>query len=226
VCLVACSYTAPADSGDAAIDGPSTVGEDAAVDGPPGSCVVGTTGGSVDRGKVGRSMGGAPNTTLACDEGTVMVGVAIDLSDGLADGVTQSAHGIRIACAPLTIDGSGPQVGGTTTKEVLGNGGSGWTPSTFSPVAMCPAGSVITGMRVFGSSFTSYFLDVSIRCTRLDATGAVVANTVVDVAGSGNDAQNQSLVNCNTGEQVVAMTTRTGAGLDSVNLLCAATACN
>jgi len=48
----------------------------------------------------------------------------------------------------------------------------------------------------------------------------------VAIAGSLSDAENPSGAQCNPGEQVVSMVTDTGAGLDSLRLLCAPTTCN
>src|SRR6185503_5762495 len=105
---------------------------------------------------------------LACDGSDQIVGIAIDLSDGLADGVTRSARGIQIACAQVTIGGG---VGAVRTKQIEGNGGSGWSPATLSPIARCPDDAVVSGLAVHGSPNVSYFLDATMRCSHFDTAG-------------------------------------------------------
>lgn len=228
--LAGCAYHAPDGTADP-IDAPAVIDmsatPDMAIDqNPAATCDVGVTGTPVDRGKVGLSNGGGLLSAIACPSDRRMVGLALDLSDGNADGVTRSARGIQIGCASLTIDGTGPHVGAVTLIEVAGNGGSGWSPSTLPPLTRCPDGAVVSGLAVHGSNFTSYFLDATMACTELDSSGNVVATTQVHINGSGTDANNPSSAACNAGEQVVSMTTNTGAGLDSVRLVCAATDCD
>jgi hypothetical protein len=223
----ACSYNGR----DVAPDAP-TAGDDAAatidaavVDATPvPPCVLGVGGGTTDRGKVGLSNGGSQGS-IECDGDARIVGLALDMSDGLADGVTPSARGIRIACATVTIDGTGGHVTNLVTKDKEGAGGAGWSPSTWTPLARCADDAVVTGLAVHGSSYVSYFLDATMQCTQLDATGAPVQTAVVDITGSGTDPSSPSEAHCNSGEQVAEMTTWTGAGLDSVRLQCAATTC-
>jgi hypothetical protein len=126
----------------------------------------------------------------------------------------------------VTIDGLGAHTGTIATKERRGNGGSGWSPSTFTPITQCPDGAVVTGMAVHGSTFTTYFLDAAITCTRFDAGGSGGMASTVAVTGSLTDANNPSSASCAADEHVVEMTTNTGAGLDSLQLLCAATQCD
>jgi len=228
--LIGCSYQAPAGTGDdtpdADVDAPASedAPPDAPADTPAATCTLGATGATTDRGKVGLSNGGNPGS-IACDGDTRIVGIALDMSDGLADGVTRSARGIRIACATVTIDPLGGHTGTIATKDVEGAGGSGWTPSTFTSIAQCPEGAVVSGLAVHGSSFTTYFLDATMACTRFDTSGNVAQVTGVYIAGSLTDPMNPSEAHCAAGEQVTSMATSTGAGLDSLRLVCAATQC-
>jgi hypothetical protein len=213
-----------------ATDAPDPTGDavelDAAVaDAPPvAPCVLGVDGAITDRGKVGLSNGGSPGA-IACDGDARIVGLALDMSDGLADGVTPSARGIRIACATVTIDGLGGHVTNLVTKDKEGAGGSGWSPSTWTPLAQCADGAVVTGIAVHGSSYVSYFLDAAMACTRFDATGSPAETTTIAITGSGTDPDNPSEARCNAGEQVAELGTSTGAGLDFLRLRCAATIC-
>lgn len=225
---VACTYSGRP----VAPDAPEVADDDAAaaIDGavidmqPVAPCALGTTGATTDRGKVGLSNGGSAGT-IACDGNARIVGIALDMSDGNADGVTPSARGIRIACATVTIDGTGGHVTDLVTLDKEGAGGSGWSPSTWTPLAQCEDGATVTGISVHGSSFVSYFLDATLACTRFDTAGAPLGTTAVTVTGSGSDTANPSEAHCNAGEQIAEMTTHTGAGLDSLRLQCAATAC-
>jgi len=222
--VTACSF----EGGRGALDARPSTGDgrsDAPGDGAPGAtCVLGAGATTTDRGKVGLSEGGSAGS-IACDGDARIVGLALDMSDGLADGVTRSARGIRIACATVTIDGAGGHTDGIVFKDLEGNGGSGWTPSTWTEVAECPPGALVSGLAVHGSPFTSYFLDATMSCARFDTTAAVAEVTTVGIAGSGSDVTHASGAQCDPGEQVAELATSTGAGLDSVRLLCASTIC-
>ena len=91
-----------------------------------------------DREKVGLSDGGGNFRSLACDEGAQIVGIALDMSDRPINGNSHSARGIQIGCATVTIDASKGQLGPHTMKTSEGNGGSGWTPSTMTPLGLRP----------------------------------------------------------------------------------------
>ena len=195
------------------------------IDGETASCTIAPTGLATDRGKVGLSNGGGFLQQLACDGSDKIVGIAIDLSDGLADGVTRSARGIQIACAQVTIDGAGGHVGVVRTKQISGNGGSGWSPATLSPIARCPDDAVVSGLAVHGSPNVNYFLDATMQCSKFDNAGNFAGTSLVAIAGSGTDNTNPSSAECQNGEQVTQLTGNTGAGLDSVRLQCRQTIC-
>jgi hypothetical protein len=148
------------------------------------------------------------------------------MSDGPVNGQdTNSARGIRLACATVTIDASGGRVGPVATKDLEGAGGAGFTPSTMTPLTSCPPDAVLSGLRVHGSSHVNLFLDATIFCSKFDPRGQFMGTTPVYVVGSLTDSMNPSQVQCNPGEQVVSMTTNMGAGLDSLRLLCAPATC-
>lgn len=211
LCLTACSFHASAE-----IDVGNTM------------CNIGATSSvGTDRGKVGLSNGGGNVRSLACDGGARIVGLALDMSDNPVNGLnSHSARGLQLGCATVTIDASKGQTGAITMKTIEGNGGSGWLPSTMTPLALCPPGSVLSGLQVHGSAYTGLFLDATMTCSAFDPTGQLTGTTPVAIAGSLTDTQNPSEAQCNPGEQVVSMNTDTGAGLDSLRLLCAPTTCN
>lgn len=189
-------------------------------------CKVGVGPDSIDRGKVGLSNGGGNVRPLACDGDLRTIGLALDMSTQPVNGQdTNSARGIRIACAAVTIDASGGHTGSITTKDIEGAGGAGFSPSMMTPLVLCPAGAVLSGLLVHGSVHVNLFLDATMTCSTFDTRGLLTGTTPVYIAGSLTDSMNPSQVQCNEGEQTVSMTTDTGAGLDSLHLFCAPTIC-
>src|SRR6185436_9694175 len=112
---------------------------------------------------------------------------------------SHSARGIQIGCATVTIDASSGQTSAVTMKTSEGNGGSGWLPSTMTPLAMCPPGSMLSGLQVHGSVYRSLFLDATMTCSSFDTKGQLTATTPVAIAGSLTDTQNPSEAHCNPG---------------------------
>lgn len=221
--LAACKFH----QGGAPIDAGADARPDAGRDASNEACMLAATDATgMDRGKVGLSTGGGTIGMLACDSGN-LVGIALDMSTGGVNGTqVPSAHGIEIACADVSIDGSGGHTGAVTTKLRDGNGGAGFTPSALTAVARCQDGAVVTGLAVHGSMYTSFFLDAAIACTSYDPAGHIAAVATVPITGSGTDSNNPSMADCNPGEVVVSMATDTGAGLDSLHLWCAPVACD
>lgn len=191
-------------------------------------CHVGTasvTG--IDRGKVGLSTGGGNIRPLACDGNARIVGLALDMSNQPVNGQdTDSARGIQLGCATVTIDASNGHTGPITMKAIEGTGGSGFSPSTMTALALCPPGAVLSGLQVHGSVHVNLFLDARMICSAFDTNGRLTGMIPVDIAGSLTDSTNPSQAQCAPGEQVVSMLTDTGAGLDSLNLFCAPTTCD
>jgi hypothetical protein len=215
-CLTACGFQSS----------PAPLSQiDAAPASPP--CQVGASSTTTDRGKVGLSNGGGTTRSLACDGDARIIGLALDMSDQDANGQdTASARGIRIGCATVTIDAAQGSAGPITTKDIDGNGSSGWSPSTLTALALCPPGAVLSGLLVHGGGGGgNLFLDATMTCSTFDATARLSATTAVPIAGSQTETRQPSQVQCEAGEQVVSMMTDTGAGLDSLRLSCAPTIC-
>ncbi|HEX4417188.1 MAG TPA: hypothetical protein VH165_04775 [Kofleriaceae bacterium] len=227
-CLIACGFQSTATpllQIDAAV--PDAAVPDAAVpDATP--CQVGASSTSIDRGQVGLSTGGGTFQTLACDGDARIIGLALDMSDQPANGEDDdSARGIRIGCATVTIGAAQGSAGPIATKDSEGHGGSGWTPSTLTALALCPPGAVLSGLLVHGGGKGggNLFLDATMTCTTFDVTAKLITTTAVPIAGSQTEPLQPSQVQCEAGEQVVSMMTDTGAGLDSLRLSCAPTIC-
>lgn len=222
VALAGCSFTAPdraANNVDARTDGPART-----------SChVVGSSPSSVV-GTVGLSTGGGVHTDLRCDPGTVFVGVALDMSDQPVNGQnSRSARGIRIACATVTIDPAGATSTLATTREAEGNGGVNWSPSTWTFPGLCSPGGVVSGLEAHGGitpNVTNLLLDAAVSCAQFNGAGEVIGNYAVDIVdGLGGQGLNRSSVQCPPGQQIVGLNTNAGAGLDSLVVSCAPTAC-
>jgi hypothetical protein len=224
----ACTFSPPGqgDSPDAAAvsDGPRL--GDAQPQVVPCSVDVASVTGT-DRGRVGGSGGGANFPPLACDGAAErIVGIALRMSDQDTVFGGRSAHGLSIACATLAIGADGiAKLGPITSKELVGIGESGWTPSTLTPVTSCPDGSVVAGLAAHRGLGNNRFLDARITCARIGHAGTVEATEVLPVAGSLTDAVNDDTVDCNAGEVLVQLPNRTGQGLDSVSLSCALPTC-
>ena len=192
-------------------------------------CHVATGTPATGAGTVGLSGGGGSTGQLQCDAGEVIVGIAVDTSNGAANGQSRSARGIRIYCASVSIDGSGPHETTPTPHEIEGNGGAGWSPSTWSLPAMCVPGGVVTMLGTHGgltSNVTNLFFDTSITCSQLDVQGTVIASAVLAIIdGTSLTGMNASTAACRAGAQIVTLGTDVGAGLDSVAVSCAPTIC-
>lgn len=179
-----------------------------------------------DRGKVGLSDGGGNVRPLACAGDAQIIGLALDMSNQPANGQgTESARGIRIGCATVAFAASKAHTGPIMMKDIDGNGGSGWSPSTMTALALCPPGAVVSGLMVHGGVSGNLFLDATMTCTAFDTNAQLTATTAVPIVGSQTETQRPSQALCDAGEHVVSMTTDTGAGLDSLQLLCAPTIC-
>ena len=187
--------------------------------------VASTTG--TDRGRVGGDGGSANFPPLACmNAGDQLVGIAFKMSDQTTLYGERSAQGIRIACAPVTVRGSGMGATGTiSTYEILGTGTFDWTPSTWTALTQCKPGWILSAMSAHTGEGDNQFLDVSITCAQVGPTGKLVASETIDVAGSLDDDEGADAAACNEGEIVVRMPNRSGAGLDSLNLWCSTPAC-
>ena len=225
VLLAGCGFSTSLVPGDA------DVGAEAAAEaGTPATCNVGVSAmPGIDRGRVGGNGGGANFPPLRCTAVTDrIVGIAVRMSDGNTLYGARSAQALQIACAAVAID---PDTGTGTTGtpyvvEVAGSGAEGWSPSTLSPLATCPAGMVLDGLQTHTGPGNNLFKDVNFRCARLDGrTAQTIGSQVLHVNGSLTESQGTDTVNCGTNEIVYEMANMTGSGFDSVNLFCAPTRC-
>ena len=231
--LAGCSFSTSV-TNEVMIDGADPV--DAAIDAVPDVallpvCNVGvTTMPGADRGHVGSDTGGGVNFgPLRCTAATDrIIGFGIRTSNGNTLFNARSAHGLTIACAPVTVDpNTGTGTFGTMyVVEVKGSGAEGWTPSTLVAPTLCPAGMVVNGLRAYTGPGQNLFTNLDFRCGQLDGTTAMtIANPVVHVANSLTETQNPDTVNCGTNEILVELPNRTGSGFDSVDLFCAPAKC-
>ena len=157
-----------------------------------------------------------------------MVGIAIRMSNGNTLYNARSAHGMTIACAPVSIDrNTGVRTTGTvTTYERMGSGAEGWSPSTQSAVAMCPPGEVVNGLQTRVGSNGNLYKEVRFRCAQLDGNAATVASpNVIYVQGSLTEPNGIDTVNCAANEIVTQYSVRTGSGFDSANVFCSPARC-
>lgn len=217
-----CGFHPSVDSRDAprAIDAPVDTG------GISPSCQLAVATTDNDAGRIGDSTGGTAGPALVCPSQQPMVGVALLVSDGVAGGPQErSSQGIAIACAPVTI-GSPSTTGPASTIAVMGNGGANFSPSHSTGFTSCPPGAVITGFAVHSGQFDSAFIDATITCTVVDATLAITAVSDMYVVGSLTEPLHPNGASCATGQIVSSFVPRTGAGLDSLEMWCAAPSCN
>jgi hypothetical protein len=221
---------------------PETTGDAPIVDAPPlvdgpgdmtvllPVCNVGVTvTPGTDRGRVGGNGGGDNFGPMRCNQAADrIVGIGIRMSNQDTVFGERSARGVSIACATVTVDpntGVGT-TGATYTKEIMGNGNSGWEPSTLFAPTLCPAGMVVNGLRAKTGEGENIFNNVDFRCAKIDgANAATLSSQMVHVDGSQNDNQNEDTANCAANEILYEMSNRTGTGFDSANLFCAPARC-
>ena len=174
----------------------------AAPDVPRRSCAVGVSSlTGTDRGRVGGDGGGDNFPPLECAPSDRLVGIALRMSDQDTIYGQRSAHGIRIACAPVTIDPAGVGTTGTiTTHDVSGNGMYGWSPSQWTPITQCKPGWIMSGLSAHTTNGGDLFLDASITCSQLDVMAATVATETLYVEGSLDEPAGLDMVSCNAGE--------------------------
>jgi hypothetical protein len=233
--LAACSFqhgrlgTNPGDGGE--LDGAvadTALTDGTGSDGPlPIICSVGAASATgTDRGRVGGSGGSENFPPLVCTNAADrIVGLELRMSDQATLYGDRSAHAIRIACAPVTItDGIGT-TGTVYTREIIGNGNYDWSPSTLTGITQCQPGWVMSGLSAHTTSDGDLFLDVSITCSQISSTGSILATETIYVAGSLDEQNGNDAVSCNSGEILTRMSSRNGAGIDSVNLWCTPPTC-
>ena len=238
-CLAACSFSPPTggaagdDSGGAPDDDggaiPSDGGNESDDSGNTGpSCAVSvasTTG--MNRGNVGGA-GGGDYTMLACDSPAErIVGVTLRMSNNNTSNGGRSAHGISIACATTAVDANGATVGAIAPHEVSGTGGTQgtWLPSTWTELAQCPAGALVSGLRVHQGPNSNLFTNASITCSAIAVTGMTGAVTEHAIPDASTEAAGEDQGACDPGEVLVRVGARHGAGIDSLDLYCSPSRC-
>lgn len=170
--------------------------------------------------------GGNPGPELACPDGASIIGISVHLSDQDTANGGRSAVGLSLACAELRLGGAGPVVGAVTRQEVMGDGRFGWTPATESTTAFCPPGWLMSGLEASRGRSGDRFLNLTLSCAELDASGAVTAGRRrLYVEGSQVETGQIDVVDCPPGQVVRAIETRIGAGFDAAGLLCATPSC-
>jgi len=219
--------TGPADTGAPDTGAPDTGTPDAgAMDsGVALACDVLVVPPQVNAGQVGAN-GGSPGPDLQCPLGVEVIGVAVRVSDQNTANGAPSAVSFTVACAPVQVGASGATVGPETLPEVGGNGQFGWTPATQSTITRCPPGWIVSGLTANTGPGGNLFLDATVHCSELLPSGATSGVTQsFPVMGSGVGGGSDVTVNCAAGQVVGRMTTRVGAGLDAVSLLCGTPTC-
>jgi hypothetical protein len=190
------------------------------------SCSLAVAANGDDAGRIGDSSGGTLAPALVCPSLQPMVGAALLVSDGIAGGPQErSSQGIVIACAPVTI-GSPSATGPASTIMVMGNGGANFAPAHSTGFTNCPPGAVISGLTVHSGQFDSAFIDATMTCTLLNASGQIVEVSEVYIAGSLSETMHPNGAMCPAGDIASSFTPRIGAGLDSLEMSCAVPTCD
>jgi hypothetical protein len=181
----------------------------------------------VDRGHVGGS-GGGKAPIFGCDSilDERIVGIALQMSNQNTTNGGRSAMGIRIGCARVTIDTSGNvTVGPVKTHDVSGDGRGHWSPATWTPMTSCKPGWAVSGVLAHEGAGGNRFLDVTITCSELVLGGGTGKTETMKVTGSLTDPAMPVQAQCGPGEVVTQFGPWTGAGLDAVDVFCAAATC-
>jgi hypothetical protein len=90
---------------------------------------------------------------------------------------------------------------------------------------MCKPGYVVTGLLVHTGTNKDLFVDVSIHCGKLGASGAITTTETLRVAGSLTNTLNPVDVQCGAGEAIARLGTWTGSGFDGADLSCSTPVC-
>jgi hypothetical protein len=194
------------------------------------ACVAASAGSALDDSGTAGGTGGTADATmiLSCDQPTdLIIGLALLMSEQSTCNGEQSAAGIAITCASLTIDSDGSVVVGSSySHSAMGNGGCNWTPAMWTPVASCPPGAVVTGFDVHTGILNDLFLDATMSCTGIGSDGTLIGGEVsVPIIGSLDETHGDSSVTCDSGHALQELLPHDGAGLDAVELHCGPLTC-
>lgn len=221
--------------GDAAPPGPDAPADDDGrpIDAPPQRCAVTPTGPVATSAQVASSTGGQSRAALTCASGELAVAFDFSLTDA-----SQPNHGdqqvideLRLHCGTMEVIDDVTTIVLTTTPEVVGDNStfspncSNYVATTASPLARCPDGEVVVGVRV-NRPDDVLFNSVALRCAPLSDGGAVSTTiTTVMAAGTGANQDDLQIVDCPAGTAVVGLEPRSGCGIDGFALRCSALTC-
>ena len=163
--------------------------------------------------------GGGVGPQQGCSDADVLIGLAIDWSDGRGEGVRTTT-----ICGSVSVSSGGVVTTTPTTREVRGGTGcGGWDPSTTSAEVICPSGSAIvglTGLRSTLSGTPTLFDDLSIVCQGLAPDGSAAGpTTTLNIPGGGAAGSMQD-VSCPAGQIARFFRTRSGCAQDALDLFC------
>lgn len=175
-------------------------------------------------GKVGGN-GGGTNVNMPCPAGTFPVGLNFEISNGNTSNGGRSAYSMTELCAPLTLQSGNLQVGPVQNVTASGNGTFMWTPATASGPTMCPANTVLVGLKGHTGSSNILLANFSLKCRGISGPSTFGAEQLVAVANTTNLADGADEVSCNDNEMMARATARVGAGIDSVTLDCVQLEC-
>jgi MYXO-CTERM domain-containing protein len=166
-------------------------------------------------GRVGGT-GGGVGPQMGCTGNDVLIGLAIQWSDGRND-----ATRTRAICGSVSVTPTGEvATARTTSQESGGSGCAGWDPSTWSPDVLCPSGWIIVGLRGENAPGTLFY-SISIMCQQMGVDGfpAGLAQEVA-VPGSTLGIGTAVSVDCPSGGIARWFQTRSGCGQDALDLYC------
>ncbi len=169
-------------------------------------------------GRVGGD-GGGVGPQQGCTGADVLIGLAIDWSDGRGEGVRTTT-----ICGAVTVSAGGAVTTTPTTRETQGGVGcGGWDPSTTSPDVSCPSGWAIVGIDGLQSMLSgtpTLFNALTIVCQQLGPDCSAFGPTMrLDVTGGGGGGTPQT-VSCPAGNIARFFRTRSGCGQDALDLFC------
>ncbi len=170
-------------------------------------------------GRVGGD-GGSVGPQQGCSGADVLIGLAIDWSNGLGTGVRTTT-----ICGSVSVGAGGVVSTTATTRDTQGGRGcAGWDPSTTSADTVCPSGWAIVGMdgteSMLGSTPT-LFSALAIVCQQLGPDGSSFGPTMrLPIAGGSGAPGTAQSAACPAGAIARYFQTRRGCGQDALDLFC------
>jgi hypothetical protein len=177
------------------------------------------------RSRVGGGGGGGP-TNLVCPANEFPIGYGFDISNNNTENGGRSAYKVTQQCAPLGLRDSTLIVGTLSTPVVkAGGGGAMWTPATATAIITCPANSIMVGLKAFTGPDNVLFANISIKCREIMDVDLFGTEQLVAIPGTSNSNQGADEATCNSDEVLSFVETRSGAGIDSLQLQCVQLEC-